>query len=174
MFDIARGGELDVCTFTRCCCCCCWCEFMWNEHFFFSKGNAETEGRTLRRTFWKNFRLWIKSNKIATHKKNLEAQKEKITRTWTGPLHSTALLSLERKARTLQRARTNNLSFQIGITELRFLWKRPGGGYTNTRTYTHTERESSRKLFILWRTRKRREWVIFKRLGVQKISLARA
>ena len=52
---------------------------------------------------------------------------------------STALLSLARKARTLQRARTNNLSFQIGITELRFLWKRPGGGYTNTLGgYTNT------------------------------------
>jgi len=126
-----RERGQDVCTFLRA------AEF---GAFFFFEGKNARDGEELRRAFSLLEALGQTKIKADRHheKKNFEAASGKNNENLK-LVPSTALLSLERKARTLQRARTNNLSFQIGITELRFLWKRPGGGYTNTLGgYTNT------------------------------------
>lgn len=134
VFCRARGQ--DVCTFTS----CCFWKVGIGEMNFFSKGNARDGEELVERERSLSSKLSDTKIKADRHheKKNFEAAPGKNNENLK-LVPSAALLSLARKARTLQRARTNNLSFQIGITELRFLWKRPGGGYTNTLGgYTNT------------------------------------
>ena len=170
MFDIARGGELDVCTFTRCCCCCCWCELMWNEHFFFSKGNAETERRTeLSVELSRKLSALMNQKERSPPTKKFWGTQGKNNENLNRSPHSLwnvkrALCNAREPTTSRFKSESQNWDFFGSVQE------------EDIRIHAHTqrERESSRKLFILWRTRKRREWVIFKRLGVQKISLARA